>query len=231
MHKIFGNPNREGNLAIDVVSGYLKTIQPNHEKTVLINIVIETMNAKSTVDHESLEFGTGTPSFSCMNAINLSPANCLEIGTGQPSFSSLLRITEQPSYSITCLATSTFVSSQCLIEGSMTFPFNSETSFDIARRESRKLLCEQDREHPRKRPCDPEDSGWQSISKQRDYNIGNQSPQTLEEKRKIRKRSWIKESGMTDCIEERCVRSDPDMEKLEKYSLGSGNPSISSSLN
>jgi hypothetical protein len=164
-----------------------------------------------------------------LNQVMCPPSDCLEVGTGTPSFSCLLINGEhvddrrQPSYSSMCLASSTFGSVQCSIEGSLSFPFSSKAPDDMIRKRGMGYLCEQECEHPSKCTCTLGDSGWRRAGEQHPYIIGDMFQR---KRNRIEKKTDCKGLELCQASDEPCPRSHTGshQREVEAFSLGSGDP-------
>jgi hypothetical protein len=177
---------------------------------------------------DCLEVGTGMPSFPSLNQM-VPRSDCLEVGTGAPSFSSLLTNREhvddrhQPSYSSMCLASSTFGSVQCSIEGTLSFPFSSKTPYDVKRKRGMGCLCEQECEHPSKCTRTLGDSGWRRAGEQQHCSI-----EDIIQRKRNRKEKKTDRKGLElyHASDEPCPRplTDSHQREVEAFSIGSGDP-------
>jgi hypothetical protein len=176
---------------------------------------------------DCLEVGTGMPNFSSLNQMG-TPSDCLEVGTGTPSFSRLRTDSEhiddrhQLSYSSMCLASSTFESAPCSIEGSLSFPFSSKTPYDMIRKRGVEFLCEQECERSSKRRCALGDNGLRHTSEKQHCNFGD----VFQLKRDKKEKSIRCKCLELNHSDEPCPRSQTDSHQLEveAFSIGSGDP-------
>ncbi len=86
--------------------------------------------------------------------------DCLHVGSGIQSFSPLIDASDdsfKSACSSMCSAASTVASALCSIEGSVSFPSSSETTFDLAKHLTQRLNEQQ--QESRNRRCDSE-RGW-----------------------------------------------------------------------
>ena len=149
-------------------------------------------------------------------------AECLHVGSGFQSFSPLIDTPDESfksACSSMCSAASTVASALCSIEGSVSFPSSSETTFDRARHLTLRLNEQQE---PRNRRCESE-RGWRRCA---DRNAPSER-RPLDSFGCTYQAEPLSALEFTVSVSRSGFSSASRQEQppvLEEFSLGSGNP-------
>ena len=159
--------------------------------------------------------------FGCSQSLPRSYSNeteCLYVGSGTQSFSPAKDVSDEiykSACSSMCSAASTVASALCSIEGSVSFPSSSETTFDLARHLTMRLSEQQE---SRNRRCDAE-RGWRHCNAPSERHRLDSFGDTCQ----AEKLSFIDLSDRRRCASP-APRQEQPPPALEEFSLGSGDP-------